>query len=101
MLFLSYTVCMSIFKYKVYGFTLWMQIPLLVGTILLIAFLADLDATATRLIKADSQTLSAACDNFFKALDLYENIGALMFDLSSYLVHWIFAMKYWSLSIKL
>ena len=99
-LFFAYTILINVFRYKVYGFTCWLQFSLFIGSLCYVTALVIVFEAVKNFIQADEQILPTATVNFYRTLNhKYENL-ALVADLISYLVHWIFAMKYWSLSIK-
>ena len=92
-------ILMAMFKHKIYGFNFRLLISLEIGIAVWIVAYAVNFSGIQQLVHS-SQNLIEVCLKFRKKQNVYNwlhFISAIVQDV----VHWVFAFKYWSLSLKL
>lgn len=100
-IFIFALIMLAIFKYRIYGFTLWLMIGLELSVACWIAAnILTYRATNQLIAALNTSERKQAYENLLVAYQQFSWLNIIVETLD-YVVHWIFAMKYWSLSLKL
>jgi hypothetical protein len=101
LIFIFALIMLAIFKHRIYGFTLWLMIGLELSVVFWIAAnILTYRATNQLVAALNTSERKQAYDNWLVAYQQFSWLNIIVETLD-YVVHWIFAMKYWSLSLKL
>jgi hypothetical protein len=95
-------ICLTIFKHKVHGFTLWLMIILEIASVLDFVGTCFYFIGHKNLLNEYNNQYDLCSDwtlylNYYFVFSFCALIGNSCIDV----VHWVFSMKYWSLSIKI